>query len=245
MSGSKFCYNCGNEIEAGTKFCPHCGANQLEFDSDQTSTREEQSFYDIPRGADKRALDHITIGYQVAFEQPMVFLPPIISGLLGAITSYGLSNIGFGEFSSMLIGLILSIFSFILNFASIDMSRDAYYKQPLDLMESVGYTASRFFVFFLAAIFGGLLSITIVLIPVVLFMFVIMVMDETGIMDAFQKALSLIRSDLMDVLAIIVISIVASLVISFIPYISTLLNAVINVILGIAYIDIYATFKKR
>jgi hypothetical protein len=245
MASSKFCHNCGTTVEEGTKFCSQCGVDLTQFDTDQTSTGEEQSFNEIPRSGDKGAIDHITIGYQVAFEQPMVFLPPIISGILGAITSYGLSNIGFGEFSSTLIGLIISMLSFILNFASIDMSRDAYYKQPLDLMESIGYIASRFFVFLLAAIFGGLLSITIVLIPVVLFMFVIMVMDETGIMDAFQKALSLIRSDLMDVLAIIVISIVATFMISFVPYISTLLNAVINVILGIAYIDIYATFKKR
>ena len=70
-------------------------------------------------------------------------------------------------------------------------------------------------------------------------------MDETGIMDALQKAFNVIRSDLVDVLLIIVISIVASLAISYIPHLSSLLNAIVNVILGIAYIDIYATYKNR
>ena len=194
------------------------------------------------RGTEKRALDHITVGYTVAFEQPIVFLPPLISGILGSIASYigGLSDM-----LSLILGLGVSILSFILTFASIDMSRDAYNKQPLDLMRSVNYIAARFFVFFIAAIFGGVLSITIILIPVVLFMFVIMVMDEAGIMDAFQKSIEVIRADVADVIVIIIVSIIASAVVSFVPVISSVLDAIVNVIMGIAFIDIYATYKAK
>ena len=194
------------------------------------------------RGTEKRALDHITVGYTVAFEQPIVFLPPLISGILGSIASYigGLSDM-----LSLILGLGVSILSFILTFASIDMSRDAYNKQPLDLMRSVNYIAARFFVFFIAAIFGGVLSITIILIPVVLFMFVIMVMDEAGIMDAFQKSIEVIRADVADVIVIIIVSIIASAVVSFVPVVSSVLDAIVNVIMGIAFIDIYATYKAK
>lgn len=244
MSNKKFCHNCGASIEEGIKFCPQCGADVTQTET-VASSPSNQQYSGTPRGGEKRALDHVTIGYNVALEQPMVFLPSIISGVLGAITSYGLYNIGLGDTASMLIGLIISMVSFILNFASIDMSRDAYYKQPLDLMDSISYVVSRFFIFLLAAIVGGLLSITIILIPVVLFMFVIMVMDETGIMDAFQKAINVLKTDLVDVLLIIVISIVASIIISYVPFVSTFLNAAVNVILGIAFIDIYATFSAR
>jgi hypothetical protein len=247
MSSKRFCHNCGAEVEEGIKFCSQCGArlDQTETPPSQSFSTTGKNYTGTPRGGEKRAIEHVTTGYNVAFEQPMVFLPPIISGVLGAIVSYGLYNFGMGDTLSTILGLAISMFSFILNFASIDMSRDAYYKKPLDLMDSISYVTSRFFIFLLAAIFGGLLSITIILIPVVLFMFVIMVLDETGIMDAFQKAISVLRSDLVDVLLIIILSIVASLIISYVPIVSTLLNAVINVIIGIAFIDIYATYKAR
>lgn len=191
---------------------------------------------------EKQALDHIKVGYTVAFEQPIVFLPPLISGLLGSILSYvG----GFSDTLSLILGIVVSILTFILTFASIDMSRDAYHKQPLDLMESVNYIAGRFFIFLLAAIFGGILSITIILIPVVLFMFVIMVIDETGIMDSFQKSIEVIRADISDVIVIIIISIIASAIVSFVPFVSSILDAIVNVIVGISFIDIYATYKTK
>lgn len=195
-----------------------------------------------PSGTDKRALDHITIGYTVAFEQPIVFLPPLISGLLGSILSY---SVVLGDMLSLILGIVVSILTFILTFASIDMSRDAYYKQPLDLMRSVNYIAGRFFIFFIAAIFGGILSITIILIPVVLFMFVIMVLDETGIMDSFQKSIEVLRAELTDVIVIIIVSIIASAIVSYVPLVSSILDAIVNVIIGIAFIDIYATYKAK
>lgn len=192
-------------------------------------------------GKEKRALDHITIGYNVAFEQPIVFLPPLISGLLGTVVDYiG----GWSDTLYLLLGLAVSILSFILTFASIDMSRDAYHKQTVDLMRSVNYIAGRIFIFFVAAIFGGVLSITIILIPVVLFMFVVMVIDETGIMDSFQKSIDVIRAELSDVIVIIIISIIASVIVSFVPIISSILDVIVNVVIGIAFIDIYETYKR-
>ena len=125
------------------------------------------------------------------------------------------------------------------------MSRDAYYKQPLDLMNSVNYVTGRFTDFVLAAIFGGLLSITIVLIPVVVFMFVIMVMEEVGIMDALKQSITVIQSEFVDVLLVIFVSIITSLIISYVPVGHELLDSLVDVIIGIAFIDIYAMYKVK
>lgn len=239
MQDTKHCPNCGAPVEEGTRYCQECGTDLNEYSQPPT----EEISTGTHRGSEKRAIDHIKIGYVVAFENPMVFLPSLISGVLGFMVSYGLNYLG--DTMSMLIGLAVSMISFTLNFASIEMSRDAYYKQPLDLMDSISYVAGRFVTFFIAAIFGGLLSITIVFIPVVLFMFVIIVLDETGIMDAFQKSINVIKADLVDVLLLIVVSVLASVVIGYIPLVSTLLNSVVNVILGIAFIDVYANYKTK
>ncbi|HUV55370.1 MAG TPA: hypothetical protein VMW03_09215, partial [Candidatus Krumholzibacteriaceae bacterium] len=131
-----------------------------------------------------------------------------------------------------------------LNFASIDMSRDAYQSEALDLGESVNYVTGRIVEFIVAAIVGGLMAVTIILIPVVILMFVVMVMDETGITDAVSKSLDVLRADLGDVLLILLVTIVGSFVISYVPFVSTLLDAALNVVVGLAFIDLYANYKS-
>lgn len=244
MSAIKNCPNCGSQNEDDATFCAQCGTS-IKNDETASPMAPPSKYEGIPRGGEKRAMDHLRIGFNVAMEQPMVFLPPIISGVLGFLVSYTLTNVNVGALLFTIIGTTSLIFSFILNFASTDMSRDAYYKQPLDLGQSIEYIVGRFFTFVIAAVFGGLLSITVILMPVVLFMFVIMVLDETDIMDAFEKAINVLRAELSDVLVLIVVSIVASLVIGFVPLFSSLLSSIVNVILGIAFIDIYVTHKNR
>jgi hypothetical protein len=231
----KSCPKCDAQNEDDVNFCQQCGYN---FSIDSSS-------YTEPKFEDRRekgAIEHLQIGYNIALNQPIVFLPSIISGLLGILVGYLPWDFGF---STLLIGMVASIVSFILGFASTDMSRDAYLKQPLDLGKSVNYVVGRFFEFFIAAIVGGILSLTIILIPVVIFMFVIMVLDETQLWDSFSSALDVIRSDLGDVIAILILSIVASLVVGYVPFFSSLLDSVINVIVGIAFIDVYITYRNK
>ena len=238
----KTCPKCNALNESDAQFCQECGYN---FSMDPSMSQIADTEPTSQVGREKGAMEHLQIGYRIAMSQPIVFLPSIISGLIGILVSYTLSYIGFSSYVSLIIGTISSIVSFILGFASIDMSRDAYYNESLDLGKSVNYVVGRFFEFLIAAIVGGVLSITIILIPVVIFMFVVMVLDETAMWDSFSSALDVIRSDLGDVLVILLLSILASALVSYVPFISSLLNSVINVIVGIAFIDVYVTYKNR
>jgi predicted ABC-type exoprotein transport system permease subunit len=74
---------------------------------------------------------------------------------------------------------------------------------------------------------------------------VIMVIDETGIMDAFSKAFNVLKADLMDIIFVLIVSIVGSVFIGYVPFVSTLLNSVFNVIIGLAFIDIYVNYKNN
>ena len=147
-------------------------------------------------------------------------------------------------YTTALLSIVATIITFVLNFASIDMSRDAYQGETLDLGESVSYVTGRIVEFIVAAIVGGLMAVTIILIPVVILMFVVMVMDETGITDAVSKSLNVLRADLGDVLLILLVSIVGSFVISYVPFVSALLDAALNVVIGLAFIDLYANYKS-
>jgi hypothetical protein len=88
------------------------------------------------------------------------------------------------------------------------------------------------------------MAITVILIPVVVFMFVIIVMDETGIGVAVSRSFNVLSRDLGDIVLILIVAIVGSAVLSFVPYISSLLNACYNVVIGLAFIDVYHNYRK-
>ena len=72
-----------------------------------------------------------------------------------------------------------------------------------------------------------------------------MVIDETGIMDAFSKAFNVLKADLKDIIIVLIISIIGSVVIGYVPFVSTLFSSVFNVIIGLAFIDIYMNYKNK
>jgi hypothetical protein len=234
-----YCPKCGTEVTIDERYCRECGEILIKEGEKQIPMRETTQ---------ASAIDHLRRGYELAMEKPMIFTPAIISGVISiflSIISRGFFEglyfpyfLGLGLFS--IIGFIIS---YILNFASIDMSRDAYFNTPLDLMESVNYVLRRIGTFIIASIIGVILSITIILIPVVILMFVIIVIDETGIGDALSKAFGVLTKDLADVILVLIVSILGSIVLGWVPIIGELLKACLNVIIGIAFIDIYVKYK--
>lgn len=239
---NKFCPNCGAAVE-GKEFCPQCGAKQ-SFDAASPQETPSSSSDKVVHEQNRVAMEHLTIGFNVAMNNPLVFLPPILSGVIGGIIGYTSSLAMFVYLGSVL-WLINLVISYILNFASTDMSRDAYNKQPLDLGSSISYVFSRIVPFTIAAIIGMLLSITIVLIPVVILTFVIMVIDETEVFDALGKAFNVIKADLGDIIIVIIVAIIGFAVTSIVPMVSSLLYSILNVVIGLAFIDIYMNFKNR
>ena len=233
MSEEKeYCPQCGNEIVTGSKFCTTCGARLDQGEEGPSAAGDEQRSY----------VGHLTVGFNVASSQPMVFMPAVLAGVIGVVIHW--TTMGSIGYTGAILSIVASIIMFVLNFASIDMSRDAYQNERLDLGESVNYVTGRIVEFIVAAIVGGLMAVTIILIPVVLLMFVVMVMDETGITDAVSKSLDVLRADLGDVLLILLVSIIGSFVISYVPFVSTLLDAALNVVVGLAFIDLYANYKS-
>lgn len=125
------------------------------------------------------------------------------------------------------------------------MSRDAYFDAPLNLRGSVNYVLGRIGIFIVASIVGAIMSITIILIPAVILMFVVMVVDETGIGNSLSRAFSVLSRELGDVLLLLVVSIVGSFILGIIPFIGDLLATALRVIIGLAFIDLYYLYKKQ
>jgi hypothetical protein len=208
-------------------------------------------------------VEHLSIAFNLAMAKPMVFVPAIlgsiISSLIGLASSAFVGASGWpwwsgGAFigparpglagAGILFGIVGAAISYVLGFASIDMSRDAYVNEPLDLMRSVNYVLGRLGTFIIASVVGAIMAITIILIPVVLFMFVIIVVDDTGIGSSISRAFSAIGRDLGDVILVIIVAIVGSAILGFVPLIGDLFTTALNVIMGLAFIDIYLRYKR-
>ena len=234
-----FCPNCGVDVEGDPDFCPSCG-HSLKATGRHPSSG----------GRDARAGDHLTLGFNLSLAKPMVFAPVIIGGLISsAISVWGRQPLSqSGYVPVVLIGSLISIIgavvSFILNFATIDMARDAYTDEPLDLGRSFNYAIGRIVTFFVASIVAGILSITIILIPVAILMMVIIVMDETGIVDALGQSFGVLGRDLGDIIVILVVAIIGYAILGWVPFIGGLLTACFSVVLDLAFIDVYDQYRR-
>ena len=144
----------------------------------------------------------------------------------------------------LVLSLIGAIVSYILFFASIDMSRDACLDKPLSIGESVGYVLSRLGTLILASIIGVIFTVTIILIPVAILMFVIIVVDETGIGNSISRSFNVLGKKLGDVLILILVGIVGNVILNFIPIIGGLLSTILNVVVGIAFMVLYFEYKR-
>jgi hypothetical protein len=246
-----YCPECGKEVDEGVAFCPSCGARL-----GAGGVREGYSRVG--------AADHLSHAFNLAMEKPMVFAPSLLGGLISVIIG-GISVALFGASgwsmwrgnpllgpavpglaaTGALLAIVGGVASYLLGFASIDMSRDAYVGEPLDLMKSVNYVVARIGTFVVASIVGAVMAITVILIPAVIFMFVIIVVDETGIGAAISRAFSVIGGDLGDVVVVIIVAIVGSAVLGWVPLVGGLLTTALNVVIGLAFMDIYFRYKRR
>jgi len=197
----------------------------------------------------------------------MIFVPALLGSLISIVISnftrfsMGVYRQGLwsgwpsvppyhpGGISLLLLNGMLSflgfVVSYILFFASLDMSRDAYLDAPLNLRGSVNYVLGRIVIFIVASIVGAIMSITIILIPAVILMFVVMVVDETGIGNSLSRAFSVLSRELGDVLVLLVVSIVGSFILGIIPFIGDILETALRVVIGLAFIDLYYLYKKQ
>jgi len=235
-----YCPKCGVEFDEGENYCPACGQRISEGKGGRV------------RGpSDRRAVDHLSLGFNLAMARPMVFAPVLLGGIISVI----LDNFWGGSpdptgFTSILffvsiVSIVASVITFVLNFATVDMARDAYMNQPLDLGRSFNYALGRIVTFFFASIVRVLMSLTIILIPAASLMTVIIVMDETGIMNAISQAFSVLTRDLGDVIIIVVVSIVGYVLLGWAPMVGGLLTACFGVIIDLAFIDVYHHYKKE
>lgn len=98
---TKFCVECGSEINAKAELCPDCGVRQPALDGDETD-------HSIPFGA--YGLVNVTLGALSLIFFPIVFGPiAILAGVQVSRhydTKLGIAMVAWGLFA-MIVGMII------------------------------------------------------------------------------------------------------------------------------------------
>ena len=196
--------------------------------------------------------NHLRSGFQIALSKPILFVPALLKVLFDTLflvitPSEGAIYPPFTYSWSLfaLLGILNFVVVAFLNFVDIDMSRDAYLDAPLSLGGSSRYVLRRIGTFVAATLIGLFLMMTIVLIPVANLMFLIIVIEETGIGSSVSKALSVCRENLGTAIVLCILSIFSSWFLVYLPYIGRLVASAFGVVINLAFIDLYFNTKDQ
>ena len=140
---------------------------------------------------------------------------------------------------SLLFVLVIDLISKLFTFATIDIARDAYLENEVDLGRTAGYVRSRIGLFLVAAFVGLLVQATFILIPLSILYLVVLVVDDTGIRAALSKGFKLGIENFGTVTGMMVLWIISFILFDMIPYVSEVARVIPGVILYVALIDLH------
>jgi len=125
-------------------------------------------------------------------------------------------------------------------------------QRPANLNKSLNLVMSRLGDLIVAAIIAAICSITIILIPVALFLVAITIIEGTDAVESTKEAFNFVIKNLGEVILfviiVVVLSIVFSFVFGFIPvigaYLGSIIQWLVNVIFTVAAVKFYLTLKQ-
>lgn len=179
--------------------------------------------------------------WNVILKNPLVLIPALVPFIVEIL--FGLLGFVFPGF--YWVGLFIAfILGWLALFVTVDMSNDAAKQQTPDLNRSLNAVTSRFGDLFLSALIAAVLAITVVLLPVALFIVVITVVEKTDAAEGTRRAFDFILKNLGEVIIFIIFVIaiaIVALVFSLIPFVGVFLGAIIRWFL-VAYFVVSSVF---
>lgn len=192
-----------------------------------------------------KSTESISKGIDISMKNPILFVPyavPVIVQLIFGVLAYTLSvryfyniqyfDVGLYMGISLLGSLIAAILGFIAGCMLVDMSNDAINGRSIDLRKSFNLVMGRIGTLIIAAIIAALCSITVILLPIAIFIIVIAILEEIDAIESTRKAFNFVANNLSEVIVfmiiVIVVGAIASFGLSFIPVAGPFIGAIVN-----------------
>jgi len=206
-----------------------------------------------------KSTESISKGIDISVKNPMLFVPyamPIVIQLFFNVLAY-LFPIGYylfempNPFISLFGSFIAAILGFVAGCMLVDMTNDAINNRPLDLRKSMNLVASKIGALIVAAIIAAICSITVILLPIAMFIMVIAIIEELDAVESTRRAFDFVIKNLSEVIIFIVIVIVVEAIFSYgfslIPIIGSFIGAIIswflNAIFTISAVYFYLSLR--
>jgi len=196
--------------------------------------------------------ESISKALNLSLKNPKLFIPalvPIIVGTIFNFLAYVFATkyyIGMVEVTvpNMYISLGGSLIAYVLGaiagFVVVDMANDLLNDRPADLKKSLNLALSKFGTLILAAVIAALLSITIILLPMALFIITIVVVDGVNAIEGTKRSFNFVIKNLKEsiifILIVIIVQVIFSLVLSVIPMIGSYIAGIVGWLLNIMFL---------
>ena len=143
----------------------------------------------------------------------------------------------------ILILLLIGGVSGLFSFTTYHMAWNGYRNEKIDLGSSSRYTFSRVGKFFIASIIANLFSLTVILLPAAMFMYGIMVVENTGIRNGLSGGFKLSLDKIGASVGLAVLFLILAIFLRTVPYVGEFLVFIPTVIIEIASLDLYMNYK--
>ncbi|MCS7112618.1 MAG: hypothetical protein RMJ00_00345 [Nitrososphaerota archaeon] len=206
-----------------------------------------------------KSIEAISNGIDISMKNPVLFVPyaiPIIVQLAFNALAY-LFPVRYYYFEApnpfiiILGSLIAAILGFIAGCMLVDMANDAISSRPIDIRRSLSLVMNRIGVLIITAIIAALCSITIILLPIGIFIIVIAIIEELNAIESAKKTFDFVIKNLGEVIIFILIVIIISAILSYGfsiipiigPYIGSIISWILNAVFTTSAVYFYLSLR--
>ncbi|MEM2534989.1 MAG: hypothetical protein QXD12_04210 [Candidatus Nezhaarchaeales archaeon] len=187
-----------------------------------------------------KSLESISKGLNISIKRPILLVPfiapVVVQWVFSMLAQLFPIRYYFIEEPNTLILMFGSFIAAILGFIAacmlIDMVNDVLNNQSISLSKSLNFVVSRISTLIVTAIVAALLSITVILLPIAIFIVVIAIIETVDVIESIKRAFTFVSKNLSEVIVFIVLVIVIGMAFSYGfslipivgPYVGTLVS---------------------
>jgi len=217
-----------------------------------------------------KVTEALSKGVDTSTKNPSLFFPslaPIVIQLLFLILAYVVFPTRYGWYPYLYWEVpnvwliwggyfIASIILFIALCMSVDMANDAINKRPMNMKKSMNLVTGKLGTLFLAAIIAGILSFTIILIPVALLIIVIAIIEGTDAIESTKRSFNFFVKNLGELIIFLIILIVVGIIVgigfvfapfgvagALVSWILYIVEVIVEVVFIVAAVHFYLSLR--
>ena len=256
------CPFCQNEVDDEVIFCPHCGKQLNLIQKSITSDPKRKGLYNHIKYSITFILKNpiiilpelvatlVTWGtFRLLGESFTWFnLEDLLLSYLGIDNNPIFSVSYASSFPTVLwllpvvlilVLVIVTGVSGLFTFLTIHMAWEKIQNRKIDIGTSLSYLKPRLGRFFLASIVANVFGLTMILIPAAIFMYAVMVVDDTGIRSGLTKGFKLSLDNIGSSVGLVLSYYIALWLVGMVPRIGTFLRFIPPLVFELAALDLF------